>query len=296
MATLITNNRQLIDAPNVGLQRRYGLFDAVSARLPMDSRLIGSGLQFLVDHCGPAQLYDQTCVVSPTKTYMEGSDLREADPFWVVARKRCGTVGRTADDMLRAVRSQLDSQDQTWVESVLWDGAGLASIPADQTLTGAGATVVTPAAPGAGAAISALENAFYGAAGYRGVIHVNMQAEGALQYAGMLQPSAGVLRTPIGTAVSLGAGYDITGPVDPGDPETPVPPAAGFVWAFITSPVTEWSADIPQPDPRQTLDRTLNQWDVVAERVHAVAWECPVMFAVQVPLAAPAVATTPAVP
>ena len=74
-------------------------------------------------------------------------------------------------------------------------------------------------------------------------------------------------------------------------------PAAGFVWAFMTGYTAVWrstDAQIPQPDPQRVMDRTLNQWDVVGERVYAAAWSCPEVFAVQVPIAAPAVATAPA--
>ena len=285
----IIDNRQLVDAPGALRQRRYGLFD-VATRLPMDRRVAAAGIQFLTDHCGPAELYDQTCTDSPVKPYTEGSDLMGADPFWVIVRKRCGSVGRTPEEMVAAARSQLDAQDQTRVEDVVWDGGGLATIDAADTLTGSGATVVTPLAPGAGAAIAALENAAYQVYGYRGVIHVNTQAEGALKDAGVLDRlESGVWRTAVGTAVSLGAGYDITGPAD-------AAPDAGFVWAFMTAPVFEWSMDVAQPEATRTLDRSLNQWDVVAERIHAVAWECPEVFAVQVPLAAPAASVPPAVP
>ena len=65
----------------------------------------------------------------------------------------------------------------------------------------------------------------------------------------------------------------------------------------MTGPTTVWrSGVLPQPDPRQTLDRTLNQWDVVAEEVFAATWDCPNVFAVQIPVAAPATTTAPAVP
>jgi hypothetical protein len=286
----IVSNRELIATPAVG-QRRYGLFDAVASSNTMPTRMIASGLQFLTDHCDPAVAYDQTCEVSPVKPFTEGSDLMGADPFWVIARKRCGTVGRTAEEMRTAVARQLEAQAQTVVEEVLWDGGGLATIPAAQTLTGSGATIVTPTAPGAGAAVAALEAAFYAMVGYRGVIHVNTAAYAAVEYAQLSDPAggAGTLRTPLGSTWSFGAGYDVTGPAG-------VAPAAGFVWAFMTPPVHMWSADIPQPDARQTLDRTLNQWDVVAERVYALTWDCPMVFAVQIPVAAPAVATAPAVP
>ena len=288
MATILTNP-ELIEAPPIA-PLRYGLFTAARGA-QLTTRMIGSGLQFLSDHCGGAELYDQTCLVNPTKTFVEGSDLLSAYPYWIVSRKRCGTVGRTAPEMLSAVRQQLISAEQTIVESVVWDGAAYPGVT--PTLTGAGATIVTPSAPGAGAAIAALEEAFYDMSGYQGMIHINTRGYAALRYAGLIDPAervAGVYKTPVGTSVSFGAGYGITGPDD-------VAPAAGFVWAFITSPVTVWrSGVLPQPDPRQTLDRSLNQWDVVAEEVFAHAWDCPDVFAVQVPIAAPATAATPAVP
>jgi len=281
MATILTNP-QLIDAPAVA-PLRYGVF-AAARMATLTTRMIGSGLQFLSDHCGGAELHNQTCVASPEKEYTEGSDLIEAAPYWVVARKRCGAVGRTGTEMLDAVRSQLLSAEQTLVESVIWDGAAYPG--ATPTLTGAGATIVTPLADGAGAAIAALEEAFYSVSGYQGVIHINMAAYAAIRYAGLMDPAerlAGVYKTPMGTALSIGSGYGVTGPDD-------VAPDVGFVWAFITSPLTVWrSGVLPQPDPRQTLDRALNQWDVVAEEVFAHAWDCPDVYAVQVPVAAPGV-------
>lgn len=287
---VIVANRQLIEPPP-RQRRRYGLFDAATV-LDMPDRVITSGLQFYADDCGDFTVpYNQTCAASPAKVAEEGSELVGTNPFWLVTRKRCGTVGRTAEEIRNAARAQLDGAEQREVESVLWAGGLL--LPGVLSLVdNPGTTIVTPGAPGAGAAISALEEAFYRLNGYVGTIHVNTQAEGALQYAGMLQPSAGVLRTPIGTAVSVGAGYGIIGPDE-------VAPAAGFVWAFMTGYTTVWrstDAQIPQPDPQRVMDRALNQWDVVSERVYAAAWSCPEVFAVQVPIAAPAVATTPAVP
>lgn len=289
MATIITN-RQLIEPPP-RQPLRYGLFNAATV-LDMPDRVIGAGLQFFADDCGDdTQLYNQTCDVSPAKTINEGTGLVETDPFWLVTRKRCGTVGRTADEIRRATRAQLDASEQREVEAVLWSGD--AAQPGILNLiNNAGTTTVVPSAPGAGAAISALEEAFYDVNGYVGTIHVNMSAEGALEYAGFLNPERGVLRTRIGSAVSLGSGYDITGPAG-------VAPAAGFVWAFMTAYVTVWrstDAQIPQPDPMRVMDLSLNQWDVVSERVYAAAWACPEVFAVQVPIAAPATAATPAVP
>lgn len=289
MAVILTN--QELIAPPPTQRRRYGLFDAATVVDTMTARMIAAGIQFFADDCGNfTELYDPACGVEPEiKTPNEGTELVGTDPFWLVSRLRCGTVGRTNEEILAAARARLAANEQWEVENVLWNGSP--TQPNVLNLEGAGATVVIPGAPGAGAAISALENAFYQVNGYVGTIHVNTQAEGALEYAGFLNPDIGVLRTRVGTAVSLGAGYGITGPAG-------VAPAAGFVWAFITGYTTVWRSEdiMARVDFRAAMDRSLNQWDTIAERVYAAAWSCPEVFAVQVPIAAPATAATPAVP
>lgn len=287
MAAITGLVNQLVDAPTVGALR-YGLFSVADFRT-LDTRGIGSGISFLTDHCGGAQVYDANCATNPTKVFVEGSDLLEAEPFWIYAKKHCGTVGRSAQEMDAAVRQQLLSGEQTIVEDVLWDGGGLANV--GPSLTGSGATIVAPAAgvDGAGAALALLEATAYGSAmgpGYEGVIHVNVQAYGALAYAGVIRWDGQTWRTPMGTRVIFGAGYNTTGPDD-------VPAADGFAWAFFTSAVHIWRSEIMVPDVTQTMDRTLNQWTATAERVYAVTWECPETWAIQIPLAAPAVATVP---
>lgn len=281
---VIVSNRELIPAPPPGT-RRYGLFDAVASSGQLTGRGIGAGIQFLVDHCGnETEEYEQVCgETSPVKTAVEGSDVIGTLPFWLVNRKRCGAVGRTGEEMQRAVRQALATGAQTRAEDILWDGNGLAGVA--NLTNAAGTTTVTPAAPGAGAAIAALEAAFYAENGYVGTIHVNTAAYAAARYAGLVdrQGGAGTLRTPLGSVWSFGAGYGVTGPAN-------VAPDPDSVWAFMTAPVHLWrSGVLPQPDPRQVLDRTLNQWDVVAEEVFAITWECPEIFAVQIPLAAPGV-------
>jgi hypothetical protein len=290
MATILTN-REIIDFP-ANRRLRYGLFAAATV-LPMPGRAIAAGLQYYTDDCGNFLAdYNQECGVdSPTKTAVEGSELLGTDPYWVVNRVRCGAVGRTAQDIRGVAQGRLAAMEQWAVEDRLWNG--VAAQPGVLNLVNnVGTVTVTPLAPGAGAAISALENAFYQVNGYVGTIHVNDVAEGALEYAGFLNPETGVLRTRKGSAVSLGSGYGVNGPAD-------AAPAAGFTWAFMTGYTAVWRStddQLPQPDPQRVMDRTLNQWDVVGERVYAAAWSCPEVFAVQVPIAAPATAATPAVP
>lgn len=284
MAAILTNN-QLIDAPPIS-PIRYGLFTAAQGPFNLDVRGIGAGISFLTDHCGGSELYDANCLTNPTKVFVEGSDTMAAEPFWVYAKKHCGAAGRTAQEIEQAVRQQLISGEQNDVENAVWTGGGIGVAP---SLIAAGATIVTPSAPGAGAAIAALEEAAYDTFGYNGVIHINTRGYAALAYSQMLVRDGAQLKTPIGTVYSIGSGYGINGPAD-------VAPAAGFVWAFMTSTTSVWRSEIMVPPVLDTFDRTLNQYNAVAERVYAVTWDCPEVFAVQVPVAAPAVATAPAVP
>lgn len=286
----IISNRQEIATPSPPA-RRYGLLTAAASLGTLSARGVASGYQFEAQDCGMNVVpYDPTCAPPhPEKAFNDTGDTAfvEADPYWLIATYQCGTVGTDADDVRRRVQARYRSGVQNRLESVVWNGGGIAGIT--PTLSDSAPTVVVPTAAGAGAAVSALENAFYGAHGYVGTIHVSTRAQGAVEYAQMVEGtgSAGQLKTPLGSVWSFGAGYDITGPLD-------VAPAAGFAWAYMTPAVHLWSTSVDMPDPRATLDRTLNQWMGLAETVWLHTWLCDTVFAVQIPLAAPAVATAPA--
>lgn len=286
MAVIIANEHE-ISKPTPPA-RRYGLFDVATSMDETGERVIASGLQFVAEDCGIQVVpYDATCAAPHAeKVFTPGTPIVDAKPYWLLASYQCGTVGTTVADVRRRALARYNAGVQHAVENVVWTGGGLAG--QEPALTTAGATVVVPTAAGAGAAISALEEAFYDAHGYVGTIHVNQRASGALKDSGMLdRREAGIWRTPLGSNVSMGAGYGITGPAA-------AAPAAGFVWAFMTPQVYLWSSAVNQPDPVQTLDRSLNQWMTLAETVYAHAWLCDTVFAVQVPIAAPATATAPA--
>jgi hypothetical protein len=286
MATNIVPNRHLIDAPP-SAERRYGLFDAATVVDRLPDRWAAAGVQFPELDCGGMVLeYDAECGTAPVKAFEEGAAFTGGDPYWLYSAYRCGTVGTTAQEAADRVRRRLAGGEQTAVEAIVWTGGADANDPA---LTTAGATVVTPLAPGAGTALAAIEARFYAEYGYRGVLHVNTEAHAALNDYVDRRGGAGVLTTELGTRVSYGAGYGITGPGG-------VAPAAGFVWAFMTAPVTVWRGDVIQPDVVQTMNRVNNQWNALAERVYLHAWACDAIYAVQIPVAAPAFTTAPAVP
>ena len=287
---VIVPSQQEIQGPEPG-RRRYGIFDAAVRPGPLGNGVIASGLTFAAEDCGVSVVpYDPTCAAPhPEKPFAPGTAFVESNPYWLLTTYQCGTLGTTADDVKRRVRKRYDAGVQWAVEQQIWTGGGIAGVP--NLSATAPANIVVPTAPGAGAAISALEQAFHDQHGYTGVIHVNSTALAAVQYAGLVgtQGGAGKMVTPLGNAWSFGSGYGISGPAGEA-------PDAGFVWAFITPQVYLWETAVNQPDPTQTLDRTFNQWMAVAESVWAHAWVCDTVYAVQVPVAAPAVATAPAVP
>lgn len=281
MAGIVTIG-DVIAAPSPGPQR-YGLFSAATVLDDLDARGIAGGWQIPAEDCGLVRAYDANCATHPAKTFDEGLEYQEATPYWVYATRKCGSVGTSPGEIESSVRRRLAGGEQRAVESQFWGGTAVAS---DPNLVGTpGVTTVVPGAGGAGAAIAALEDAFYDDYGYAGTIHVSMRAYAAVRYAQLAQDrAAGALVTPIGSEWAFGAGYGIAGPAG-------VAPAAGSVWAFMTPPVIIRRSPVIVPSVAQTMDRTSNQFMGLAERVYTHAWVCPVVYAVQVPLAAPAVET-----
>lgn len=287
MAGILTNP-EVIAAPGPGLAR-HGLFSAATVLDDLDAPGIASGFQVPAEDCGLVRAYDANCATHPVKVFDEGQTYMEATPYWVYATRQCGSVGRTAAEMDASVRRRLAANEQRAVEDQFWGGTVVAS---DPNLIGtAGVVTVLPTAPGSGAAIASLEQAFYdvfGGYGYAGTIHVNMSAYANLAYGQLIERRNAQLVTPMGSVWSFGAGYGLNGPAG-ADPDP------GNVWAFMTPPVLIRRSPVMVPDVLATMDRVNNQWMALAERVYAHTWLCDHVFAVQVPIASPAVeaVTTP---
>lgn len=276
MAAII-DNPQLVDTPAPG-RLRYGLFTAARVSDDLDARGVASGFQFAALDCGVARLYDANCLTHPAKVFDEGQPFQDAEPYWVAATLKCGTVGRTAAEIEAAVRRKLAANEQLQVETAFWGGT---TPPVDPALTTeAGVVTVTPAGTGAGNAIASLEESFYSEYGYVGTIHINTVAYATLAAAELIPdtPVSGALTTPLGSVWSIGAGYGTDGPLG-------APPDLGSVWAFMTPPV--WirrTSEVLVQNVTDTMDRLTNQYMGLAERVYAHTWECPTVHAVQVPV------------
>lgn len=271
----------VVEAPSPG-QLRYGLFNAATVTADLEARAIASGFQFPAEDCGQAvQVYDANCETNPTKTFDEGLAYQEAAPYWLYVTRQCGSVGRSAADMEASVTRLFAAGEQTAVESMVWSGGGIANTPALTSL--AGVTTVTPAGAGSGAAIAALENAFYQEYGYVGTIHISQSAYANLAYGQLVEQGQGGVRvTPLGSRWAFGAGYGTDGPEG-------AEADAGSVWAFMTPQVYIRHSATIRPSVRDTMDRTFNQYLALAERTYAHTWACDVVYAVQVPVDSPAV-------
>lgn len=277
----IRGNAEVIATPQPSVLR-YGLFSAATVLDDLDPRGIAAGFQLPAEDCGIVRTYDANCATHPAKTFDEGLTHLEGVPYWLYATRRCGTVGKTPQEIESSVRRRFASGEQRAVEEMLWGGGG---VPTDPNLTGtAGVTTVVPSAPGSGAAIAALEDAFYDTYGFVGTIHISARAYANLAYGQLMQRQGGLWTTQLGSIWSIGAGYNITGPGG-------AAPDAGNVWAFMTPPVLIRRSALIVPSVTETMNRTNNQYNGLVERVYAHTWTCDTVYAVQVPIASPSVDT-----
>lgn len=253
---------------------RYGLF-AVARTLTMPDRVRVAGATYDSDGCGTPRGYPADCVGSPgTKSFDTNIGEQPVLPFVVYATLVCGTAGYTPDYLATKARRKLEAVEQTGVENALWAGAiggvALGNTPTFQnggSPTGGNPTILT-AATTLTAGIAALEDFAADNYGYTPVIHA--EARLAAQFGSVpliRDDNQGVFRTRLGSMVSFGA-Y-------PGTSNTGAAPVAGHAWLFITGQVTLWrDPDVFVADPRATLNRTTNQYNLLAERTWAATYDC----------------------
>lgn len=267
----------LIQVPPPG-ELRYGLFNVARGPLPLPDRAGVAGGLYDGDGCGTPRGYQADCDETPaTKAFDDNIAEQPFLPFVVYASIVCGTAGYTGEYLEAKARRKLMAVEQNAVEQAVWSGAisgsgALGNRPTFQnggTPSGGNPTVLT-AAGSLRAGIAALEEFAGDNYGYVPVIHAEqrlaaqMGAQGLLRESSQGQPR----RTFHGSLVSLGGGY--TGTSNAG-----VAPAAGHAWLAVTGQVTVWrQEEIFVAPAEQTLNRTLNQHQIVAERAWAVTYDC----------------------
>ena len=264
-----------IDAPPAP-PAAYGLFSVAIGPTSLSEHGAGGGVQYQGDWCGDARLYPAPCdSTPPTKTFDPMDPVTTATPFKVYASLVCGTQTYTPEEMERRVRARLSAQEQAAAEAALW-GADAGDPPGIlQTLSSTTLADATNVVQG----ISLLEQQLATCnTGHPGIIHIRPRSAAYLADRHQLWKDGSVWRTQRGNLVSIGDGYSGLGPADEA-------PTATTDWFFATGRVLVWrSDDVLVPDPRETINKSTNQYNLIAERDYAIAVECCVV-AVEVTLA-----------
>lgn len=267
----------LVEKPTPFPPRRYGLLQAAVGPLDLPIHGRNGGMQYVTGLCGTGFGYEIECIDdqdSKAAAFTEnGSTTVLGAPFIVFATMVCGTAGFTFEENRALVMERLRGVEQSVVETVFststfGQSPGLITGDGITTVTGAGDTVVD--------VLSELERARYcgftgnltqyGPPGY---LHVAIPVLNALKAAHVLDWDGTKWRTPMGTVVSAGC-YANNTPAG-------AAPADGVFWMYLTGQTTIWATpdSAVQVAPVEgSLDRTTNQFLMMAEREYVVTYEC----------------------
>lgn len=281
-------NGPLVRAPRPSSTRRYGLFDVVQPETPADIHWQVGGVNWEDFLCTDVESFVDVC--DPATGFVKPADRTQsfcsADPFQVIGSFDCSTGGRnySSGEAFEIARQRLLQWEEHDVERALWTGLHANGTSNPSLAFGNEECDIEPIdlTPGASPinpvdAIALLEDALADTVP-GGIIHVPHILAAYLANFMLLQTEGNRAYTPAGNSYVIGAGYPGTGP-------TNIPISAGETWIFATGPVGVWRSDVFMvPDTlAQSIDRSVNDITVRAERYYAVGYSCAV-FAVLVDL------------
>lgn len=266
---VLPNMREMVRRPGT-LTPSYGLFKVTRAMgtfseaLPVHARQ--GGLFYETHVCGLPYCFETNCIDTlGTKTIDDEFTVVNGDPFVIVTDLTCGLVGLTEERTRRFLDEKANAGEQAAVELAFGNGdCGLNPSLANSTPL---ATALA-ASPNPVAAVGLLEEALYSTYGLVGVLHIPYFAAPWFKANHLIDlDSAGIWRTPAGTAVSIG-NYPGTSPAG-------VAPGANAAWIYITGQVSIWrSPDAFYSPFDASLDRSTNQWNGYREREYVITYEC----------------------
>lgn len=266
-----------VEKPTASLPLRYGLFQAAIGPLDLPVHGRNGGTQYQTSLCGNGFGYEVECVDnqnSKAAAWTEnGVTTVTGLPFIVFATMQCGTVGYTYAEQEALALERLKGVEQAVVEeifstSTVGQGPGLVTADGITTVTGAGDSVTN--------VLSELERARYCgftgndvAYGPPGILHVAIPVFNELKREHVIEFDGTRWRTPIGTVVSTGcyANNDPAGAA----------PADGVFWMYLTGQTTIWrtpDSAVQIAPVEGSLDRTTNQYMMLAEREYVITYEC----------------------
>lgn len=255
---------------------RFGLLAVADVELVRDGHW-QSGIEhdvescddlFALQPCPPADIPAKDPGTGPVGTEF-------ADPFWLVAGYKCSVGGRPVEEAWDFAQRRLDRGEGRSLERTFWTGRDRDNNPVRQSLAGNPDTVdLTPVAgavqitDGVAMLESFLGDCYPGS----GVIHASRGLGTYLGERNLLVRDGDVMRaTGTDTAVVIGGGYPITGPAG-------VVPAAGEAWLFATGGIKVLRGEAfftpPRGDLAGSIDRTINDQVVYAERPYATLLDC----------------------
>lgn len=265
-----------VEKPTASLPLRYGLFQAAVGPLDLPVHARNGGLRYTVALCDDGFGYEINCIGSTASKITEfsaGLTTVEGTPFIVAATVTCGSVGFSFEEQRAFVMERLKGVEQGVVESIfstssLGQGPGLIAADGITTVTGAGDSVAN--------VLSELERARYcgftgnvARYGPPGYLHVAIPVLNALKENHLVEWDGTRWRTAMGTVVSAGcyANNDPAGAA----------PADGVFWMYLTGQTTIWrtpDSEVQVAPVEGSLNRTTNQFLMLAEREYVVTYEC----------------------
>ena len=263
--------------PTRSLPLRYGIFAAANGPLDLPVHGRNGGVHYETALCGEGFGYEVECIDdqnSKAAAWTEnGLTSVVGLPFIVFATMQCGSLGYSFEEERAFILERLKGVEQAVVEelfstSTLGQGPGLVTADGITTVTGAGDSV--------GDVLSELERARYCGFtgnltqyGPPGILHVAIPVFNELKVEHLIEFDGTRWRTPIGTVVSTGcyANNDPAGAA----------PADGVFWMYLTGQTTIWrtpDSEVQIAPVEGSLDRTTNQFMMLAEREYVVTYEC----------------------
>jgi hypothetical protein len=257
--------------------RRYGIFNVADVVPFTDPKQHFGGMTYDAQGCGTAHGWPIACdetAPSTPKVFDANTAETSIKPFVVYTSINCASGGYTYEYLTNKVRMRLAAVEQTGVEEALTTSAlNTVTLGNTPVLQGGGGITVLTAAGSPKVAIAALEEWGYDRYGYALTIHAPIGAAAHLGAAGLIRangniPETGKLQTYAGSYLSLGAGYANKSP-------TGTDAASGHQWWYVTGKVTLWqNPNVFVPPVEAALNRSNNQYNVLAEREWAASFDC----------------------
>lgn len=289
--------RLLVDAPAF-TARPYGLLSVV--QFPAETSPHWQNGVTWTTNCLESGMGDATwdeCVTvtgtgeppePPVKDENVERTHRGATPFTVYTRFDCAPVGN--EDARQVATDALAQSEPFQLEQAFWTGRientevvfpHLADNA--QTLDAQGVVLQTAATQIAGGphdvadALGRLEDELARCYGGVGVLHVPTRALPTLDAWGLVErrPArdgatgqfGNQLQTRNGNLVAVGAGYPGTSPAG-------AAPADQTTWLYATGAVFAYRGDVRVNAVRDSLDRSTNTVQMIAERTYTFGWDC----------------------